>query len=96
MDAQIDKVGSNKFFERLASKLIEIIVPTLKNTLEKINTDEELLTRKEVAERIFKCDVKTFDKFYRYAPGFPKITKEGSEKYPKKLVEKWIHENTQY
>ncbi|HHD7897601.1 TPA: hypothetical protein ACOW36_001732 [Enterococcus faecalis] len=95
MNIQFDSISTKKFFEWIASKFLEITLPIIERKLSE-NQDEELLNRNEVSKRIFKCDVKTFDEHYRYASGFPKIVKEGKEKYPKKLVEKWIHENTQY
>lgn len=97
MNIQFDQLGTKSFFEWLASKILEITLPSIKKAIENSSGDEEMLTRKEVSERIFKCDVTTFDSNYRYAPGFPKfITNGGGERYPKKLVEKWIHENTQF
>ena len=95
MNVQFDSISTKKFFEWIASKFLEITLPIIERKLSE-NQDEELLNRNEVSKRILKCDVKTFDEHYRYASGFPKIVKEGKEKYPKKLVEKWIHENTQY
>lgn len=95
MNIQFDQISTKKFFEWIASKLLEITLPIIERKLSE-NQDEELLNRNEVSRRILKCDVKTFDEYYRYAHGFPKIIKEGKEKYPKKLVEKWIHENTQF
>ncbi|HCT8936989.1 TPA: hypothetical protein OUB37_002634 [Enterococcus faecalis] len=95
MNIQFDSIGTKKFFEWIAAKLLEITLPIVEIKLSEKN-DEELLTRKEVSKRIFRCDVNTFDKNYRYANGFPKFNRGGTELYPKKLVEKWIHENTQY
>lgn len=96
MNIQFDQLGTKKFFEWLGSKIVEITLPKIKEILERTNSDEELLTRKEVSEQIFRCDPATFDSLYRYADGFPKIIKGSTERYPKKLVEKWIHENTTY
>lgn len=62
---------------------------------EEIN-GEELLTRKEVSEQILKCDVNTADKEFLYKSGFPYLQVGKNRKYPKKQVEKWISENTNY
>ena len=66
MNIQFDKIGTKNFFEWLASKILEITLPALKEAIEETLSDEEMLTRKEVSERIFKCDVTTFDSNYRY------------------------------
>lgn len=96
MNIEFDKMGTKMFFEWMAAKIIELTMPVIKQYLDQMNSDEELLTRKEVSERIFKCDEKTFDKCYRYADGFPKINQGTQERYPKKLVERWIRENSTY
>lgn len=58
--------------------------------------DEELLTKKELCERILKCDVKTAEKHFLFAEGFPYFKQGDSIKYPKRQVEEWIQKNTKY
>lgn len=57
---------------------------------------EELLTKKELCERILKCDEDTADKHFVYQPGFPYIIQGRRRRYPKKKVEEWINNNTHY
>lgn len=96
MKIQFDALGTKEFFNWFTSKIVELVLPSLEKSLSSFNSDEELLTRKEVSERIFRCSVDTFDLNFRYAPGFPKIMQGEKERYPKKLVEKWIHQNTKF
>lgn len=63
----------------------EIKVLILKNF-----EDEELLTKKELCDRILKCSVTTADMHYFNDPTFPCIEINKYKRYPKKAVEKWI------
>ena len=58
--------------------------------------DEELLTKKELCERILRCDVDVADKYVLNQPKFPYIWMGKRKRYPKKQVERWIEENTHY
>ena len=58
--------------------------------------DDELLTKRELCERILNCDVDTADKYYINEPKFPYIWRGNQKLFPKKAVEKWIHNNTHY
>lgn len=58
--------------------------------------DDELLTRKELCERILNCDVDTAEKHYINRNGFPYMYRGQYKVYPKKAVEEWIQKNTHY
>lgn len=58
--------------------------------------DEELLTLAELSERVLRCDVKTAEKHIVNRPNFPYIWVGERRRFPKKMVEKWIEENTHY
>ena len=97
MNIQFDSMSTNKFFQWMASKFVEIAMPEIKEAVESTYTDDELLTRKEVCERILKCDANTADKYFLYKEGFPYVDfGEKSRRYPKRQVEKWIAENTKH
>lgn len=72
-------------FSRLVEELKESIIQNLE--------DEELLTAKELCERILKCSKNTADKYYLNNASFPFIQQGNERRYPKKAVEKWISEN---
>ena len=95
MNIQFDQLGTKSFFEWIANKFVELALPAIKEGLKNALGNEELLSRREVSEKVFKCDVGTFDKNIRYAKGFPKMMVGSQEKYPRKLVEEWIRENSQ-
>lgn len=52
--------------------------------------DEELLSKKELCERILKCDEKSADLYFINEKDFPYLEKGNRKVYPKKLVEQWI------
>ena len=58
--------------------------------------DEELLTKKELCERILRCDEESAELHFLNKPSFPYIWFGNRKRYPKKLVEKWIEDNTHY
>lgn len=97
MNIQFGKTETNQFFDWLAEKMMGLMFPRLEELIITKLDNEELLTRKEVCERILKCDVDTGDTYFLYAKGFPYVEfgKKG-RRYPKKQVEKWIIENTKY
>ncbi|HAC0715711.1 TPA_asm: helix-turn-helix domain-containing protein [Listeria monocytogenes] len=73
-------------FSRLVEELKESIIQNFE--------DEELLTAKELCERILKCSKNTADKYYLNNASFPFIQQGNERRYPKKAVEKWISENS--
>lgn len=96
MNIQFDKQGTKNFFEWLAEKLMVLMFPKLLELFERKLSDEELLSRKEVSKRILKCDEDTADLYFLNAPGFPYVEVGKRKKYPKKMVEQWIVENSKY
>lgn len=58
--------------------------------------DDELLTKKELCERILNCNVETADRYYINQPNFPYMWRGNQKLFPKKAVEKWIQNNTHY
>lgn len=72
-------------------------IKTLNNAVIKyVQADDELLTRKELCDRILNCDVKTANRYYLNEPDFPYMYRGNQKVYPKKAVEKWIQNNTHY
>lgn len=97
MKIQFDSMSTNEFFKWIAAKFLEVSMPQIKQAVEGAYTDDELLTRKEVSERILKCDANTADKYYLYKEGFPYMDfGERGRRYPKRQVEEWIKNNTKY
>lgn len=96
MEIKFDNQGTNKFFKWLADKFVEISAPQIQASLENSYSDDELLSRKEVSERILKCDVVTADKYFLYQSGFPYVEIGNQRRYPKRQVEEWIKQNTKY
>lgn len=96
MNIEFDKQGTKKFFDWLADKMMVLMFPKVLELFKVELSDEELLTKKELAERILKCTVDTAEKHYIFKKGFPYIEQGEGRKYPKKLVEKWIAENSKY
>lgn len=70
------------------------LVEELKDSLIQNFEDEELLTARELCERILKCSKNTADKYYLNNASFPFIRQGNERRYPKKAVEKWIEENS--
>lgn len=58
--------------------------------------DDELLTKKELCQRILNCDVDTADKYYINKSNFPYIWRGSQKLFPKKAIEEWIRNNTHY
>lgn len=54
----------------------------------------ELLTKKELCERILRCDIKTAEMHIINKPNFPYIWVGDKKRYPKNQVEEWIATNT--
>lgn len=97
MNIQFDSISTNKFFEWMASKFLEVSMPSIQKSIETKFSDDELLTKKELCERILKCDVKTADDFFIYKKGFPYVDfGKNSRRYPKRQVEEWIRKSTKY
>ncbi|MDN6409280.1 MAG: hypothetical protein L0J76_04110 [Tetragenococcus halophilus] len=59
-------------------------------------SDDELLTRKELCERILNCNVETAEKYYLNQDNFPFMYRGNQKIYPKRAVEEWIQNNTHY
>lgn len=57
---------------------------------------EELLTKKDLCERILHCDENTAERHYLNKPFFPYVNQGTRKRYPKKQVEEWIKKNTHY
>ncbi|KRN62745.1 helix-turn-helix domain-containing protein [Carnobacterium maltaromaticum] len=95
MNIQFDKMGTKQFFEWFATKIMEIMMPKLLGMMkEQLDTDE-LLTAKEVTDRILKCCDKTAQAHFLNRKGFPYLDfGEKGRRYPKKAVEEWIVKNT--
>lgn len=96
MNIQFDGLSTKQFFEWIAKKFVEIAMPQIKEAVETVYLDDELLSRKEVSERILKCDVNTADKYFLYQKGFPYVEVGSTRRYPKRKVEEWIKNNTKY
>ena len=60
----------------------------------KNDTDFPPIMKREEAAEFIGVSGNTFDKLYRYAPGFP-VVKNGEveEAYPRDPILKWISEN---
>lgn len=96
MNIQFDGLSTKQFFEWIAKKFLEIAMPAIKQGVESTYSDDELLTKKELCERILKCDVNTADKHFLYQEGFPYMEIGNTRRYPKRQVEEWIKKNTKF
>lgn len=95
-EIKFDGTSTNKFFYWLAAKFVEISLPEIGKAVEASYSDDELLTLKEVSERILKCNVITADKYFLYQPGFPYVEIGNQRRYPKRQVEECIQQHTKY
>lgn len=57
---------------------------------------QELLTKKDLCERVLHCDVNTAELHYINKKGFPYLMQGTMKKYPKKQVEEWINKHVRY
>lgn len=96
MEIHFDNKSTEDFFQWIAEKVAELSIPIVKQTLESEVEGEILLGRKEICQQVLNCSVDFADKNFLYKPGFPYMMVGSSRKYPKKAVEKWIHENTKF
>lgn len=96
MNIQFDNLSTNQFFEWIANKIVELVLPLINKAIKTVYSDDELLSKKELCERILKCDTNTADKHILYQKDFPFIEIGSQRKYPKRKVEEWIHKNTKY
>lgn len=96
MEIRFDNHSTEEFFEWMAKKVSELSIPLLKQSLESEIEGEVLLGRKEICEQVLNCSVDTADKHFLYKKGFPYVMVGSQRRYPKKAVEKWIRENTEY
>lgn len=96
MEIRFDNHSTEEFFEWMAKKVSELSVPLLKQSLESELEGEVLLGRKEICDQVLNCSVDTADKHFLYKKGFPYVMVGSQRRYPKKAVEKWIRENTEY
>lgn len=96
MEIRFDGKSTEEFFQWMAKRIESLTLPLVEKTVKETFQEDEILTRREVAERILRCSVDTADKYYLYKPGFPYIQRGNERVYPKKAVEKWISENTEY
>lgn len=58
--------------------------------------NDELLSKKVLCERILKMNINTAEAHIINRKGFPYVMVGTLKRYPKKAVEQWIKENTQY
>ncbi len=96
MNIQFDKLSTKQFFNWMANKIFELMIPELLVLVKSNLNDEELLSKKELCKEILKCDENTADKYFLNAKGFPYIEMGNRRKYPKKQVELWISKNTRF
>lgn len=96
MNIQFDGLSTNQFFEWIAKKFLELAMPLIKQSLESELEGEVLLGRKEICDQVLNCSVDTADKHFLYKKGFPYVMVGNQRRYPKKAVEKWIRESTEY
>lgn len=96
MNIQFDTLTTTKFFEWIAGRFVEISIPKIQSSIEIAYSNDELLTRKEVCERILNCDENTGDKYFLYKSGFPYVEVGKGRRYPKRQVEEWIRNNTKF
>lgn len=81
------------FIEAFHQMLKGVLKKVVQEISDEIKEDEKfLLNRKEIAEAI-GCDVDTFDKTYRYSPGFPYHKKGETEAWNRKEVFEYLHKN---
>lgn len=71
------------------------IADALKDLIKTFETDE-LLSRKELCERVLNMDVNTAERHVINRKGFPYVMVGSLKRYPKKAVEQWIQENTRF
>lgn len=81
---QIEKEFSS---EELANVFKELI-KTIEN--------DELLSKKDLCERVLNMDVNTAEAHIINQKGFPYVVVGSLKRYPKKAVEEWIKENTKF
>ena len=79
------------------------ITPQIKNEiadaikeLAKTFETDELLSKKELCERVLNMDINTAERHIINRKGFPYVMVGSLKRYPKKAVEVWIQENTEY
>lgn len=72
----------------------EIYEELLATAREELN--DELLTKKALCKRILNMDVNTAEAHILNQKGFPFVMVGSIKRYPKKAVEKWIQEKTEY
>lgn len=66
------------------------------NDLLKAADADELLSKKDLCGRVLNMDVNTAERHVINQKGFPYVMVGTLKRYPKKAVEEWIKENTQY
>lgn len=71
------------------------IADALKELAKKFETDE-LLSKKDLCGRVLNMDINTAEAHIINRRGFPYVMVGTLKRYPKKAVEQWIKENTQY
>lgn len=96
MNIQFDKVGTSQFFNWMAKKIFDLMIPELFELVRNHLSNEELLSKKELCKEILKCDENTADRYFLNAKGFPYIEMGNRRKYPRKQVELWISNNTRF
>lgn len=62
----------------------------------KENCNDELLSKKDLCERILNMDINTAEAHIINQKGFPFVKVGSLKRYPKYAVEEWIKQNTEY
>lgn len=96
MNIQFDKLETKQFFDWMANKIFELMLPKLFDLVKTNISNEELLSKKELCKEILKCDENTADRYFLNSKGFPYIEMGSRRKYPRKQVELWISKNTRF
>lgn len=76
-------------------QLKDELADVLKELAREFETDE-LLSKKDLCERVLNMDINTAEAHIINRKGFPYVMVGTLKRYPKKAVEQWIKENTQY
>lgn len=86
-------IFSTDFVSVFSDMLKTALKKAVTEILSEFKEDEKfLLNRKEISEAI-GCDEDTFDKTYRYLPGFPYHKKGKNDAWNKKEVFEFLHKN---
>ncbi|VDG26001.1 DNA-binding protein [Lactiplantibacillus mudanjiangensis] len=87
----VEGLDERQIIMLVVNQLKADIVPEVAGMIKATSQPDKLLNKSQLCKEVLNCSTDTYDNYYAYQPGFPKMKRKNT--FSRKAVERWIEHN---